>query len=52
MLLGCAASQQARDVQQSGFLGQDDGLLRPGAGGETAAHLQSLDQHPWSTGDL
>jgi predicted small secreted protein len=34
LLAGCAASQQARDVQQSGFLGQDYELLRPGEEGE------------------
>ena len=34
LLAGCAASQQARDVQQSGFLGQDYERLRPGEEGE------------------
>ena len=33
-LAGCAASQQAREVQQSGFLGQDYERLRPGEEGE------------------
>ena len=34
LLAGCAASQQAREVQESGFLGQDYELLRPGEEGE------------------
>ena len=34
LLAGCAASQQAREVQQSGFLGQDYDLVRPGEEGE------------------
>ena len=34
LLAGCAASQQARDVQQSGFLGRDYERLRPGEEGE------------------
>lgn len=34
LLAGCAASQQARDVQESGFLGQDYERLRPGEEGE------------------
>lgn len=34
LLAGCAASQQAREVHQSGFLGQDYERLRPGEEGE------------------
>jgi Protein of unknown function (DUF3313) len=34
LLAGCAASQQARDVRESGFLGNDYALLRPGEEGE------------------
>ena len=34
LLAGCAASEQARDVQTSGFLGSDYALLREGEEGE------------------
>jgi Protein of unknown function (DUF3313) len=34
ILSGCAASQQARDVREYGFLGNDYALLRPGEEGE------------------
>ena len=30
LLAGCAATERARDVQTSGFLGEDSALLRPG----------------------
>jgi hypothetical protein len=34
LLAGCAATKQARDVQTSGFLGQDSALLREGTEGQ------------------
>jgi Protein of unknown function (DUF3313) len=34
LIAGCATSQQAREVQESGFLGQNYELLRPGEEGE------------------
>jgi Protein of unknown function (DUF3313) len=47
-LAGCAASQQARDVQQSGFLGQDYERLRPGEEGEALLVYRNPDA-PWSS---
>lgn len=48
LLAGCAASQQARDVRESGFLGSDYGLLREGEEGE-ALRVYRNDDAPWST---
>ena len=45
-LAGCAASQQARDVQQAGFLGPDYQLLRPGEEGEALLVYRNPDA-PW-----
>src|SRR5918996_6006508 len=50
LLAGCAASQQARDVQQSGFLGQDYALLRPGEEGEALLVYRNPDA-PWRSYD-
>jgi hypothetical protein len=50
LLAGCAASQQARDVETSGFLGQDCALLEEGD--EGAALLEYVDPDaPWSSYD-
>ncbi|MGH6948275.1 MAG: hypothetical protein ACREDZ_13170, partial [Kiloniellales bacterium] len=48
LLAGCAASQQARDVKESGFLGDDYALLRPGKEGEALLIYRNPDA-PWST---
>ena len=50
LLAGCAASQQAREVQQSGFLGQDYELLRPGEEGEALLVYRNPDAR-WSSYD-
>ena len=50
LLAGCAASEQARDVEESGFLGQDYALLREGKEGE-ALRVYRDDDAPWSTYD-
>jgi hypothetical protein len=50
LLAGCAASQQAREVQESGFLGQDYELLRPGEEGE-ALLVYRDPEAPWSSYD-
>jgi hypothetical protein len=50
LLAGCAASQQARDVQQSGFLGQHYERLRPGEEGEALLVYRNPDA-PWSSYD-
>jgi hypothetical protein len=50
LLAGCAASQQAREVQESGFLGQDYELLRPGEEGE-ALLVYRNPEAPWSSYD-
>jgi Protein of unknown function (DUF3313) len=50
LLAGCAAGQQARDVEESGFLGEDYALLREGEEGE--ALLTYVDPGaPWRTYD-
>lgn len=47
-LAGCAATQQARDVEPSGFLGQDFAMLQEGE--EDEALLEYVDADaPWST---
>jgi len=48
LLAGCAASQQARDVEESGFLGQDYALLREGKEGEALRVYRNPDA-PWSS---
>jgi hypothetical protein len=50
LLAGCAASQQARDIKESGFLGNDYALLRPGEEGEALLRYVDPDA-PWSTYD-
>jgi hypothetical protein len=50
LLAGCAASQQAREVQQSGFLGQDYERLRPGEEGE-ALLVYRNPEVPWRSYD-
>jgi hypothetical protein len=50
LLTGCAASQQAREVQQSGFLGQDYERLRPGEEGEALLVYRNPDA-PWRSYD-
>ena len=50
LLGGCAASQQARDVEESGFLGKDYALLRAGEEGEALLRYVNPDA-PWSTYD-
>jgi hypothetical protein len=50
LLAGCAASQQARDVEESGFLGQDYALLRPGEEGEALLVYRNPDAS-WSSYD-
>ena len=50
LLAGCAASQQAREVQQSGFLGQDYERLRPGEEGEALLVYRNPDA-PWRSYD-
>jgi hypothetical protein len=50
LLAGCAASQQARDVKESGFLGDDYALPREGKEGETLLVYRNPDA-PWSTYD-
>jgi hypothetical protein len=50
LLAGCAASQQARDVQQSGFLGEGYELLRPGEEGEALLVYRNPDA-PWRSYD-
>jgi Protein of unknown function (DUF3313)/Putative Ig domain len=50
LLAGCAASQQAREVEQSGFLGQDYELLRPGEEGE-ALLVYRNPEAPWRSYD-
>jgi hypothetical protein len=50
LLAGCAASQQARDVRQSGFLGQDYERLRPGEEGEALLVYRNPDA-PWHSYD-
>jgi hypothetical protein len=50
LLAGCAASERARDVETSGFLGQDYALLQEGE--EDEALLEYVDADaPWSTYD-
>ena len=49
-LAGCAVSQQARDVAESGFLGNDYALLRPGEEGE-ALLVYRNPEAPWSSYD-
>jgi hypothetical protein len=49
-LAGCAASEQARDVEESGFLGNDYALLREGKEGEALLVYRNPDA-PWSTYD-
>jgi hypothetical protein len=48
LLAGCAASQQARDVTESGFLGKDSALLRPGKEGEALLAYVDPDA-PWTS---
>ena len=50
LLAGCAASQQARDVTESGFLGNDYALLREGKEGEALLVYRNPDA-PWSSYD-
>jgi hypothetical protein len=50
LLAGCAASQQARDVRESGFLGDDYALLRPGKDDEALLVYRNADA-PWSSYD-
>jgi hypothetical protein len=50
LLGGCAASQQARDVETSGFLGDDYALLRAGEADEALLVYRNPDA-PWSTYD-
>ena len=50
LLTGCAASQQAREVQQSGFLGEDYALLRPGEEGQALLVYRNPDAR-WSSYD-
>ena len=50
LVAGCAASQQAREVQESGFLGSDYALLRPGEEGEALLVYRNPDA-PWSSYD-
>jgi Protein of unknown function (DUF3313) len=50
ILGSCAASQQARDVKESGFLGTDYAILRPGEEGEALLRYVDPDA-PWSTYD-
>ena len=50
LLAGCAASQQARDVRRSGFLGDDYALLRPGKDDEALLVYRNADA-PWSSYD-
>jgi hypothetical protein len=47
-LVGCAASQQAPNVEESGFLGEDYALLREGQEGE-ALLTYVVPDAPWST---
>jgi hypothetical protein len=48
LLAGCAASQQARNVEESGFLGEDYALLREGEEGEALLTYVDPDA-PWRT---
>lgn len=50
ILSSCAASQQARDVKEAGFLGNDYALLRPGEEGEALLRYVDPDA-PWSSYD-
>jgi hypothetical protein len=50
LLAGCAASQQARDVSESGFLGNDYALLREGKEGEALLVYRNPDA-AWSSYD-
>jgi hypothetical protein len=50
LLVGCAASQQARDVSESGFLGNDYALLREGKEGEALLVYRNPDA-AWSSYD-
>jgi len=50
LLAGCAASQQAREVTESGFLGKDYALLREGKQGEALRVYRNPDA-PWSSYD-
>lgn len=43
LVAGCAATQQARDVQTSGFLGSDYDLLREGEEGEALLVYRNPD---------